>query len=70
MQSRLVANFKPFKIDRRYTDDLDPRIKGATFWDEHQGSVGYHSFDPLSRTPLPIKYDDGLRQWVFIALVL
>ena len=47
MQSRSVANFRPYKIDRRYSDDLDPHIKGATFWDEFDGSLGYYVFDPL-----------------------
>ena len=68
MQSQSVAKFKPNKIDRRYTDDLDPRIKGAAFWDEFDGSLGYYVFDPLSRSPRAIEYDEDSHQWVFIVL--
>ena len=68
MQSRSVTKFKPYKINRRYTDDLDPCIKEAAFWDEFDGSLGYYVFDPLSRSPRAIKYDEDSRQWVFIIL--
>ena len=68
MQSRSLASFKTYKIDRCYSDDLDPSIKGAAFWDKHNGSVGYYVFEPLSCSPLPIEYSEGSCQWVFIAL--
>ena len=68
MQSRSVAKFKPYKINRHYTDDLDPHIKGAAFWDEFDGSLGYYIFDPLCRSPRAIEYDKDSCQWVFIVL--
>ena len=68
MQSCSVASFKLYKVDRCYSDDLNPHIKGAAFWDKHNRSVGYYVFDPLSCSQLPIKYDEGSHQWVYIAL--
>ena len=57
-----------YTIDRRYTDNLDPQIKGVIFWDKIDNSVGYYVFDHLSGSSLPIEYDKGSCQWVFIAL--
>ena len=68
MQSCSVANFKLYKVDRHITGDLHPHIKGAAFWDKVDGTERYYVFDHLSRTPLPVKYDEGSHQWVFIAI--
>ena len=57
MQSRSVVQFKPYKVDKHFSDDLDPHVKGAAFWDEYNGSVGYNIFDPLSRSPRAIEYN-------------
>ena len=67
-QSRSVVHFKPYKVNWCFSDDLDMHIKGAAFWDEDNGSVGYYVFNPLSRSPLPIEYNEDSCQWVFIAL--
>ena len=67
MQSHLVANFKMYKVDRCTTDNLDQHIKGAAFWDKIDRTEGYYIFDHLSRTPLPVEYNKGSCQWVFIA---
>ena len=67
MQSQSVVLFKLYKIDRHFSDDLDPHIKGATFWEEYDGSVGYYIFDPLSRSPRAIKYDKDSCQCYIMA---
>ena len=68
MQSQSFVQFKPYKVNRCFSDDLDPQIKGAAFWDKYNGSVRYYIFDPLSRSPRAIKYDEDTCQWVFIIL--
>ena len=68
MQSQSVVLFKLYKVNRHFSDNLDPCIKGAAFWNEYNGSVGYYVFDPLSRSPRAIEYDNNTRQWVFIIL--
>ena len=68
MQSQSVVQFKPYKVYRHFSDDLDPHVKGAAFWDEYDRSVGYYLFDPLSRSPRAIESDENSHQWVFIIL--
>ena len=60
--------FKPYEVDRHFSDDLDSCIKGATFWDKYDRSVGYYIFVPLSRSPQAIEYNEDSCQWVFIVL--
>ena len=63
MQSRLVAGFRSFQLEKRYNDDLPPHFKGAAVWHDFQDESGYFVYDVLSQTHLPIEYDEDTRQW-------
>jgi hypothetical protein len=65
-QSRSVAGFKPFALERRTDDDLPQHIKGVAVWKEIEDKEGYWVFDILSNTYLAIEYEEATRQWYFI----
>jgi hypothetical protein len=65
-QSRSVAGFKPFTLERRTDDDLPQHIKGVAIWKEIDDEGGYWVFDILSNTYLAIEYEEATRQWYFI----
>jgi hypothetical protein len=65
-QSRSVAGFKPFTLERRTDDDLPQHIKGVAVWKEIEDEEGYWVFDILSNTYLAIEYEEATRQWYFI----
>jgi hypothetical protein len=65
-QSRSVAGFKPFTLERRTDDNLPQHIKGVAVWKEIEDEEGYWVFDILSNTYLAIEYEEATRQWYFI----
>jgi hypothetical protein len=65
-QSRSVAGFKPFILERRTDDNLPQHIKGVAVWKEIEDEEGYWVFDILSNTYLTIEYEETTRQWYFI----
>jgi hypothetical protein len=65
-QSRSVAGFKLFTLERRTDDDLPQHIKGVAVWKEIEDEEGYWVFDILSNTYLAIEYEEATRQWYFI----
>ena len=65
-QSRSVARFNTFIIEKREDDDLPQHIKGAAHWSEVTDEEGYFVFDTLSQSYLPIEYEADTRQWYFI----
>jgi hypothetical protein len=52
-QSRSVAGFKAFLLERRTDDDLPQHIKGVAVWKEIEDEEGYWVFDILSNSYLP-----------------
>jgi hypothetical protein len=65
-QSRSVAGFKPFTLERRTDDDLPQHIKGVAVWKEIEDEEGYWVFDILSTSYLAVEYEEATRQWYFI----
>jgi hypothetical protein len=65
-QSRSVAGFKMFILERRTDDDLPQHIKGVAVWKEIEDEEGYWVFDILSNSYLAIEYKEATRQWYFI----
>jgi hypothetical protein len=65
-QSRSIAGFKPFTLERRTDNDLPQHIKGVAVWKEIEDEEGYWVFDLLSNTYLAIEYEEATRQWYFI----
>jgi hypothetical protein len=65
-QSRSVAGFKLFPLERRTDDNLPQHIKGVAVWKEIEDEEGYWVFDILSNTYLTIEYEEATRQWYFI----
>jgi hypothetical protein len=65
-QSRSVAGFKPFALERRTDDDLPQHIKGVAVWKEVDDEEGYWVFDILSTSYLAIEYEEATKQWYFI----
>ena len=65
-QSRSVAGFNSFIIEKREDDDLPQHIKGAARWSEVADEEGYFVFDTLSQSYLPVEYEANTRQWYFI----
>jgi hypothetical protein len=65
-QSRSVAGFKPFALERRTDDNLPQHIKGVAVWKEIEDEEGYWVFDILSTSYLAIEYEETTRQWYFI----
>ena len=66
MQSRSVARFRSFPLEKRFNNDLPPHIKGAAVWHDFQDNSGYFVFDVLCGTHLPIEYNKDTHQWYFI----
>jgi hypothetical protein len=65
-QSRSVAGFKSFILERRTDDDLPQHIKGVAVWKEIEDEEGYWVFDILSNSYLSVEYEEATRQWYFI----
>jgi hypothetical protein len=65
-QSRSVAGFKPFALERRTDNNLPQHIKGVAVWKEIDDEEGYWVFDILSTSYLAIEYEEATRQWYFI----
>ena len=65
-QSRSVANFKAFILERRTDDNLPQHIKGSALWKEIDDEEGYWVFDTLSNSYLAIEYEEDSAQWYFI----
>ena len=65
-QSRSIAGFTSFIIEKREDDDLPQHIKGAARWSEVTDEEGYFVFDTLSQSYLPVEYEANTRQWYFI----
>jgi hypothetical protein len=65
-QSRSVAGFKPFALERRTDDNLPQHIKGVAVWKEIEDEEGYWVFDILSTSYLAVEYEEATRQWYFI----
>ena len=66
-QSRSVAGFKSFIIDKRTDDDLPPHIQGTARWLEVCNKKGYWVYNPLSTEYLAIEYEKSNDQWYFIS---
>ena len=66
MQSRSVAGFRSFQLEKRYNDDLPPHVKGSAVWHDFQDDSGYFIYDVLSQTYLPVEYDEDTHQWYFM----
>ena len=66
MQSRSVANFKAFILERRTDDDLPQHIKGSALWKEIDNEEGYWVFNTLSNLYPAIEYEEDSAQWYFI----
>ena len=58
MQSRSVANFKAFALERRIDDNLPQHIKGSALWKEIDNKEGYWVFNTLSNSYLTIEYEE------------
>jgi hypothetical protein len=56
-QSRSVAGFKPFALERRTDNNLPPHIKGVAVWKEIKDKEGYWVFDILSTAYLAVEYE-------------
>jgi hypothetical protein len=65
-QSRSVAGFKPFALERRTDDNLPQHIKGVAVQKEIKDEEGYWVFDILSTTYLAVEYEEATKQWYFI----
>jgi hypothetical protein len=65
-QSRSVAGFKPFALERRTDNDLPQHIKGVAVWKEIEDEEGYWVFNILSTSYLAVEYEEATRQWYFI----
>jgi hypothetical protein len=65
-QSRSIAGFKPFALERRSDNDLPPHIKGVAVWKEIKDEEGYWVFDILSTAYLAVEYEEATKQWYFI----
>jgi hypothetical protein len=65
-QSRSIAGFKLFALERRSDDDLPPHIKGVAVWKEINNEEGYWVFDILSTAYLAVEYEEATKQWYFI----
>ena len=65
-QSRSVASFKAFALERRTNNDLPQHIKGAALWKEIDDEEGYWVFDTLSNLYLLVEYEEDSAQWYFI----
>jgi hypothetical protein len=58
MQSRSVAGFTLFIVERRTEDNLPAHVEGAAHWNEANNQEGYQVFDLLSQTYLKVEYDN------------
>jgi hypothetical protein len=68
-ESRSVAGFQPFIVERRIEDNLPHYLKGTVVWRDSLDSreEGYHIFDVLSQQYIAVEYIDPNDQWYFIA---
>ena len=65
-QSRSVAGFRSFIIERRQDNYLPDHIRGAARWLEVNNEEGYWVFNPLDAEYLAVEYDEGNDQWYFV----
>src|SRR5580693_5005999 len=65
-QSRSVAGFRAFIIERRTEDDVPVHLKGAATWLEIQDEEGYWIFDTNTNTYHAVEYSKYQDQWYFI----
>src|SRR5580693_7404418 len=65
-QSRSVAGFRTFIIERRTEDDVPVHLKGAAAWLEIRDEEGYWIFDTNTNTYHAIEYSEHQDQWYFV----
>jgi hypothetical protein len=65
-QSRSVAGFRAFTIERRTEDDVPEYLMGAATWLEIRHEEGYWIFDAITTEYHAAEYDELQDQWYFI----
>src|SRR5580693_3722599 len=65
-QSRSVAGFRAFTIERRTEDDVPEYLKGAATWLEIRHEEGYWIFDSITTEYHAAEYDELQDQWYFV----
>jgi uncharacterized membrane protein YgcG len=65
-QSRSVAGFRAFTIERRTEDDVPEYLLGAATWLEIRDEEGYWIFDAMTTEYHAAEYDEIQDQWYFV----
>jgi hypothetical protein len=65
-QSRSVAGFRAFTIERRTEDDVPEYLMGAATWLEIRHEEGYWIFDAITTEYHAAEYDEIQDQWYFV----
>jgi hypothetical protein len=65
-QSRSVAGFRAFTIERRTEDDVPEYLMGAATWLEIRHEEGYWIFDAITTEYHAAEYDELQDQWYFV----
>jgi hypothetical protein len=65
-QSRSVAGFRAFTIERRTEDDVPEYLMGAATWLEIRHEEGYWIFDSMTTEYHAVEYDEIQDQWYFV----
>jgi hypothetical protein len=65
-QSRSIAGFRAFTIERRTEDDVPEYLMGAATWLEIRHEEGYWIFDAITTEYHAAEYDELQDQWYFV----
>jgi hypothetical protein len=65
-QSRSVAGFRAFTIERRTEDDVPEYLMGAATWLEIRHEEGYWILDSMTTEYQAVEYDEIQDQWYFV----
>src|SRR5580693_10549165 len=65
-QSRSVAGFRAFTIERRTEDNVPEYLMGAATWLEIRHEEGYWIFDSITTEYHAAEYDEIQDQWYFV----
>jgi hypothetical protein len=65
-QSRSVAGFRAFTIERRTEDNVPEYLMGAATWLEIRHEEGYWIFDAMTTEYHAAEYDEIQDQWYFV----
>jgi hypothetical protein len=65
-QSRSVAGFRAFTIERRTEDDVPEYLMGAATWLEIRHEEGYWIYDAMTTEYHAAEYDEIQDQWYFV----